>query len=206
MSRAQTKKQQPDLSKPIIKIDSAEEFFNKENDESSDIINHERAASFNSNGKFKKENTIIETPAESTIPIPAPKKQEIIIPIAKPIEDAQRAAPEYDDVLYKKRKFQTHYIRVDYCNSIPTPDVYEPTDKDLQFIKELNEKLPKAPRGSTSIEISMQNFARTIEAWENTTGKGDTVPPTKAVAMVEAQYPGVLKDCPSKIYEVDFYY
>jgi len=199
MSRAQTKKQQPDLSKPIIKVESADEFFNKENDESSDIINHEKSASFNTNGKIKKENTITEATTDS-IPVPAPKKQEIIIPIAKQVEEKD---PEFDDVLYKKRKFQTHYIRIDYCNPKPTPEVYEPTDKDFQFIKEINSGLPKAARGSSSNEVTIQNFVSTIEAWENATEKGDTVPLAKAIGLVESQYPSTLKDCPTKIYEVD---
>jgi len=191
-------RRQFDTQKMLIKVESADEFFNKENDEISESITFQGA-----NGKIKKENTLTETTTDS---VPAPKKQEIVIPIAKQVEDPLKQKPEYEEVLYKKRKLQNHYIRIDYCNPKPSPDIYEPTDKDLQFIKELNEKLPKTSRGSTAQEITMQTFANTIEAWEHATEKGDAIPLSKAVGLVEPQYAGVLKECPSKIYDVRFIY
>jgi len=191
-------RRQFDTQKPLIKVESADDFFTKENEENTDSINPERSNSFNTNGKLKKENTLTET-TDSTVP--APKKQEIIIPVAKQVEDPLKSNPEYEELLYKKRKLQTHYIRIDYINPKPTPDLYEPTDKDLQFIKELNEKLPKVSRGSNVNEITMQNFAHTIEAWENATEKGDVISLIKAVGLVENYYSGALKDFPPKIYE-----
>jgi len=178
-------RRQIDTSKPLLKVEQSEDFFKKENEEAQE--------STIANGELKKKNTI-ETSNE-------PKKSDIIIPIAKQVVDPKLVA-DFDEGLCKKRKLQTHYIRINYIRPVPSPDVYEPTDRDLQFLKEINEKLPKPPRGSTAVsEVTMQTFQKTIETWENVTEKGDVVALAGASTLVESFYPGGLKEMVPKIYE-----
>jgi len=181
-------RRQIDTSKPLLKVEQSDDFFKKENEEAQEATI--------ANGELKKKNTI-ETPTDS-----GPKKSDIIIPIAKQVDDPKLIA-DFDEVLCKKRKLQTHYIRINYKHPVPSPDVYEPTDRDLQFLKEINEKLPKPPRGSTAVsEVTMQTFQKTIETWENVTEKGDVVALGGATTLVESFYPGGLKEMVPKIYEV----
>jgi len=186
-------RRQIDTSKPLLKVEHSEDFFKKENEEAQENIT--------GNGELKKKLTI-ETPGDASAATAAgPKKSDIIIPIAKPIEDPKLIA-DFDESLCKKRKLQTHYIRINYIRPVPSPDVYEPTDRDLQFLKEINEKLPKPPRGSTAVsEVTMQTFQKTIETWENVTEKGEVVALTGATTLVESFYPGGLKEMVPKIYE-----
>lgn len=186
-------RRQIDTSKPLLKVEQSDDFFKKENEEAHENIT--------GNGEVKKK-IIMETPTESTTTVSSgPKKSDIIIPIAKQVEDPKLQA-DFDESLCKKRKLQTHYIRINYKHPVPSPDVYEPTDRDLQFLKEINEKLPKPPRGSTAVsEVTMQTFQKTVETWENVTEKGEVVALVGATTLVESFYPGGLKEMVPKIYE-----
>ncbi len=185
-------RRQIDTSKPLLKVEHSEDFFKKENEEAQENIT--------GNGELKKKLTI-ETPDAAAAS--GPKKSDIIIPVAKPIEDPKLTA-DFDESLCKKRKLQTHYIRINYIRPVPSPDVYETTDRDLQFLKEINEKLPKPPRGSTAVsEVTMQTFQKTIETWENVTEKGEVVALAGASTLVESFFPGGLKEMVPKIYEVN---
>lgn len=197
MNRTHTRRQ-IDVNKPLIKVESADEFFNKENEEGESVLGNEKISA---GGEFKKKSTsTAETLPDASIPIPAPKKQEIIIPVTKTVEEALKAIPEFEEILHKKRKFQTHYVRVSYIHPQPNPNIYEPSDKDLQFLKELNEKVPKSSKGSN--EITSANFAKTFEIWEMATDKNSVISLTEAQTKVDSIYPAAVKDVVPKIYEV----
>lgn len=194
MNRTHTRRQ-IDVNKPLIKVESADEFFNKENEEGESVLGNEKIAA----GELKKKNTLPEAIPDASIPIPAPKKQEIIIPVTKTVEELK--ASEIEETIIKKRKLQSHYVRVSYIHPQPNPNVYEPSDKDLQFLKELNEKVPKSSKGSN--EITYANFAKTFETWEIATDKNNVIGLTDAQAKVDSMYPSAVKgDVVPKIYEV----
>ena len=192
-------RRQIDTSKPLIKVESADDFYNKENEEAGDVMHHERSSSLNSMGDLKKKNAA-EAADSNTLNGPSLKKNEIIIPVSKEVEEAIQASVNLDVLFFRKRKTQSHYVRIDYCQLVPCPDIYEPTDKDLQFIKELNDKISKSSKSPN--EITAQNFSKILEAWENLTDKGDIISLNRALTAVENSYPPALKDNLSKIYEV----
>jgi len=191
-------KKRVDYNKVMIPLLSSDEFFKKDGDDG-DHIRPERTASGSSD--LKKKHTITPAPVLPEPEAPAPKKSDIIIPPAK-IEDPRLIA-DFDEALYKKRKFQTHYIRIDFTNPLPNADIYEATDQDLQFIKEINEKLPKPSRGSSSNELTMVNFQRIIEIWEEANGKNRSIIPlATATSLLESSSIPISKDTIPKVYEV----
>lgn len=194
-------KKRVDYNKVLNIVTTSEEFFKKDSEES-DSIRPERTASASSDLKKKHTITPAATLTEPTdIPIPAPKKSDIIIPPSK-IEDPNLIA-DFDEVLNKKRKFQTHYIKIDWTHTLPDPDIYEATDQDLQFIKEINEKLPKPSRGSTSNELTVANFQRIIEIWEEANKKNKSIIPlAEATSLLESSSITISKDTIPKVYEV----
>jgi len=190
-------KKRVDYNRVLTPILTFDEFFKKEGDEG-DHIRPERTTSASS--ELKKKHTI--TPVQTLVEpeAPAPKKSDIIIPPAK-IEDPRLIA-DFDEAINKKRKFQSHYIRIDFTNPLPNADIYEATDQDLQFIKEINEKLPKPSRGSTSNELTMANFEKIIEIWEEANGKNRSIIPlTAAINLLESASIPISKDTIPKVYE-----
>ena len=65
-------------------------------------------------------------------------KKEILIPFAKKIQPSPCRLLENEGMIYKQRKAQNNYIRFNYGQAMPSGDVYEATDKDLNFISQLN--------------------------------------------------------------------
>lgn len=193
-------KKRVDYNKVLTIITTSDEFFKKDSEEN-DSIRPERTTSGSSD--LKKKHTMtpaVTVPEPTEIAVPAPKKSDIIIPPAK-IEDPRLIA-DFDEVLNKKRKFQTHYIKIDWTHTLPDPDIYEATDQDLQFIKEINEKLPKPSRGSTSNELTVVNFQKAIEALEEANKKNKSVMPlAEAISVIEASTITISKDITQKIYE-----
>ena len=196
-------KKRVDYTRVLSQIPNSDDFFKKDGDGNDDHhhIRPERTASASS--EIKKKNTITPAPTLTEPEIAAPKKSDIIIPPAK-IEDPRLIA-DFDEALYKKRKFQTHYIKVDWTNPLPHADIYEATDQDLQFIKEINEKLPKPSRGSSSNELTMVNFQKIIELWEEANGKNRSIIPlATATSLLESSGIPISKDTIPKLYEVIF--
>ena len=94
---------------------------------------------------------------------------------------------------------------MDWTNPLPDADIYEATDQDLQFIKEINEKLPKPSRGSSSNELTMVNFQKIIELWEEANGKNRSIIPlATATSLLESSGIPISKDTIPKLYEVIF--
>jgi len=123
------------------------------------------------------------------------KKENIIIPIVKKIEDPLAAIEEK---VTKRRKVQGHFIRMSYCVQVPNPDDYEYTDKDLEFLKDLNERLQKNVKGAPV--IAPEVFEKIITQWEHETGKEEAIQLSKALLIAETIYTTPAKEYLSEIY------
>jgi hypothetical protein len=56
------------------------------------------------------------------------------------------------------------YVRCMLEDVLPNPDLYECTDADLEFLREINFKVP------TSQQVKVEDFERVIEVWETEIG------------------------------------
>ena len=101
--------------------------------------------------------------------------------------------------MIKKRKNKLSYIRASCKVLIPSPEVYETSDQDLVFLKDLNDKI--AQKGVTA-SFSQAQFEKVIEKWENEVNKQDIFPYIKLQSKVLDFIDPTLKDYLLDIYNV----
>jgi len=189
MSRSHARRQ-IDFNKPLILLDNADEFFQQDNPEGNDPN-----ATGTVSTEKKRPGTDNRADGQQV-----KKKENIAIPIVKKLDDPLNGLQYTDERLMKKRKVQSHYIRFSYCSFVPNPDVYEATDKDLEFLKELNEKISKNIKNSPI--INMESFEKMIEAWEHATAKDDPIALSRAHTLAEPYHHPTVKDYVTEIYNV----
>jgi len=187
MSRSHARRQ-IDFNKPLILLDNADEFFQQDNPEGNDPN-----ATGTVSTEKKRPGTDNRADGQQV-----KKKENIAIPIVKKLDDPLNGLQYTDERLMKKRKVQSHYIRFSYCSFVPNPDVYEATDKDLEFLKELNEKISKNIKNSPI--INMESFEKMIEAWEHATAKDDPIALSRAHTLAEPYHHPTVKDYVTEIY------
>lgn len=169
-------------------MDNLDEFFQQENPDGMDPTNGGTVSA-----EKKKPGTDNRADGQA-----ARKKENIVIPVVKKLEDPLNGLQHTDERLMKKRKTQSHYVRFSYTVFVPNPDVYEASDKDLEFLKELNEKISKNIKNSPT--INMENFEKIIEVWEHETGKDEPIALSRAHTLAEPHHHPTVKDYVSEIY------
>lgn len=189
-------KKQFDYNKPLLKQDSYEAFLRLDSAEGTETL----IADGGKVGTRRRE------PIPETIKKPDAaavdgdkNKPNIAIPMVKKVEDASKEAESH------VKKFQTeeNYIRYSLVKIYPHPEVYEATDYDLEFLKELNlNSSGKLKTGSE--QISREDFERMIEVWDAATDKDEPISLQRAQAAVEKFFDVHLyKDHISEIYIVN---
>lgn len=197
--RSNTRKQF-DYSRPLIKEDSHESFLRL--DGGGDAAD----TAFPEGGKvgnLRRKETVpepIKKPEASAVPTdPQKGKPNIAIPSVNKVEDQSKEAEN-------ARKFQAeeNYIRYSYVKLYPQPEIYEATDYDLEFLKELNlNSSGKLKTGSE--QITREDFERMIEIWDAETDKDEPISFQKAQAAIEKVFDvNAFKDQISEIYIVSF--
>lgn len=185
MSRAP--RRQIDFTKVLIQVDSVDEFCQDDNNE----IYEEG----NPTSSIKKRPGV-DNRGERDL---GKKKDNIIIPVVKKIDDPLGALQSSDERLIKKRKQQTQYIRYTYCNPLPNPDVYEISTKDIEFLKDINDKISKSGKGAQP--ISNEVFEKIFEGWEHETAKEDPIALSRAITIAEPLVHASAKDSLPEIYD-----
>jgi hypothetical protein len=164
MSRGHARRQ-IDFSKPLIKVDNVDEFFRQDTVEPIEPVVAPTAHA--------------ETKADSGGA--NPKKANIIIPVVKTVEDSDKSkangVPNYlDEKMLKKRKAQIQYLRTSYKVFVPSPNEYEVTDRDLNFLKDMNHKIAEK---SITASFTPEAFQKIVETWENEVAKEVTTRQTQ---------------------------
>jgi hypothetical protein len=171
-------------------MDNVDEFFQQENPDGIDATNGGTVSA-------EKKRPGTDNRADGR---EARKKENIAIPVVKKLEDPLNLLQNHDDRLIKKRKNQTHYVRFSYTVFVPNPDAYEASDKDLEFLKELNEKISKNIKNSPT--VSMESFEKMIELWEHETAKDEPIALSRALTLAEPHHHATIKDYVNEIYNV----
>lgn len=143
-----------DYSKGVSLVDNIEEFMNQDTD-----------VPENANGGTMS----VEKKKPGSDNVGPKKKENIIIPVTKKVEDPLLMIS--DERIVKKRKHQSQYIRMSYIVNVPNPDDYEITDRDIEFLKEVNDKMVKTNKNNPP--FSHELFEKLITLWENETGRED---------------------------------
>jgi len=187
MSRAHGRRQ-IDYTKALVKVESLDDFFKQENTEQNEV--HHAPVSHPEN-KAESAST-------------NPKKANILIPVVKKIEEGEKTQNNgeksyLDEKMIKKRRNQLQYIRTSYKIIVPPLHLYEVSDRDLQFLKELNDKIAqKIITASFSLEL----FEKIVETWENELYKEEMLPFSRLQGSVSRFIDGSLKDYLIEIYNV----
>jgi len=104
------------------------------------------------------------------------KKKEILIPSNKRVQPTPLKFEGNYERIFKQQKSQLHYIRFDYGQKLPRDDVYEPTDKDIKFISDLNQEiLDGGENFNESHKITEKQFGKLIEKWEHETADSPSI-------------------------------
>ena len=132
-------------------------------------------------------------------------KKEILIPFAKKIQPSPCRFLDTEGMIYKQRKTQNNYIRFDYGQAMPSGDVYEATDKDLNFISQLNNQFLNGCQASEgTIKFTQHQFERLIAQWEHATSDGDIIPLEQALVIgreESAEADTKMEEIHTKVYE-----
>jgi len=130
------------------------------------------------------ESPVFKKPFFSSLTDFLKDRKEILIPPAKKIQASPCRFLGNEDIIYKQRKAQNNYIRFDYGQAMHSSDVYEATDKDLNFISQLNNQfLDGCQASEETIKFTQHQFERLIEKWEHATSDGDIISQDQALLL-----------------------
>lgn len=188
-------KRQFDYTKVLIKENSLEAFQRLDGSDSAEV-------SIPQGGKVGRTRTPIPEVPKKDETISADQqnksKPNIAIPSVVKLEDAAKAA----ELSQKEFQVEENYIRYSYVKIYPRPEIYEATDYDLEFLKELNSNSSgKLKPGSE--QITIEEFERIIEIWDAETDKGEPISLEAAQVAVQKLFKNFnRKDQISEIYIV----